>query len=117
MSQLALVYQSMFRIDDAEPLARRALKASRRAVGDHVETVRCLSLLGMILGTRRQLQEAEPFVVEALEMARNAPAEARADTQVVIKDLVSLYEDWGKPEQAAEYRALLEEAQGVIAKD
>ncbi|MHC4784529.1 MAG: tetratricopeptide repeat protein, partial [Planctomycetota bacterium] len=91
MSQLALVYQSMYRFDDAEPLARRALEASRRALGDHVETVRCLSLLGMILGTRRQLQEAEPFFVDALEMARLALGENDDTTLSCINNLAHLY--------------------------
>ncbi|MHC4210005.1 MAG: tetratricopeptide repeat protein [Planctomycetota bacterium] len=91
MSQLALVYQSRFRFDDAEPLARRALEASRRALGDHVETVRCLSLLGMILGTRRQLQEAEPFFVDALEMARLALGENDDTTLSCINNLAHLY--------------------------
>ncbi|MHC5006490.1 MAG: serine/threonine protein kinase, partial [Planctomycetota bacterium] len=100
MTQLAGVYQSMFRFDDAEPLTRRALEASRRELGDHEETVRALSLLGMILGTRRQLDEAEPLFVEALEVARRALGENDDTTLSCMNNLAHLYTFQGRYDDA-----------------
>jgi serine/threonine protein kinase/tetratricopeptide (TPR) repeat protein len=99
-NQLALVYQSMYRFDEAEPLARQALEASRRALGDHVETVRCLSLLGMILGTRGQLAEAEPLFVEALEVAQRALGENDDTTLSCVNNLAHLYTFQGRYDDA-----------------
>jgi hypothetical protein len=62
-------------------------------------------------------EEAESQLLEGYEALRGALGEGSPGTRLALEALAELYEGWGKPEQAAEYQALLEEAQGVMAKD
>jgi hypothetical protein len=63
-------------------------------------------VLGACLSALQRYAEAEPLLQGsyATFKARFGPQHKR--TQPVIRYLMNLYEAWGKPEKAAEYRAL-----------
>src|SRR5262249_43421977 len=62
------------------------------------------SLLGAVLLAERSYDEAEAILLEARRDLASAPASER-DLAVTTRRLVDLYEAWGKPAKAAQYRA------------
>jgi tetratricopeptide (TPR) repeat protein len=118
MSNLACLYAAQDRYDEAAALWAQQLEICRRTLGDEDQlTLTVMGSLGNAYKNLDRFDDAEALLLEEFDLARNAPGETHADTQLVIKDVVFLYNDWAKPEKAAEYEALLEEAQGVMAKD
>jgi hypothetical protein len=63
---------------------------------------------GNCLVRMRKFEQAEPLLLGTLSKLRASLDDDHQRVQTVIGDVVALYESWGKPEQAAEYRALLE---------
>jgi hypothetical protein len=58
--------------------------------------------------------EAEPLLLESYPNLRPLPD---ADTRETLRYLVKLYDAWGKPEKAAEWRAKLREEEDVNRQD
>ena len=56
-------------------------------------------------------EEAEKILLAAYPVLQGQFGEQHVRTQKAVSHLVALYVAWGKPEKAAEYRALLEEAE------
>ena len=52
-------------------------------------------------------EEAEPHLVGALETLTSRFGSEDDRTRSALRRLIMLYEAWGKPEKAAEYRAML----------
>ena len=63
------------------------------------------------MGQRRRFGEAEPLFLETLEISKRVLGEEHPDTLSSMNSLVVLYQRWGKPEKAAEWRAKLAESQ------
>lgn len=51
--------------------------------------------------------EAEPLILEGLDIQRRLLGEEHRSTANTIKNLIEFYEAWGKPEKAKEWRAKL----------
>ena len=71
------------------------------------------SMLGGALAGQKKFQEAEPLLLEGYSGMKDReakiPPAAKTRLAESLKRLVQLYDDWGKPDQAAEWRAKLEE--------
>ncbi len=67
-------------------------------------------LLGASLVGQGRYAEAEPLLAAAESLV--AAAGDTLETRRALRELVRLYEAWGKPEQARTYRARLERAGG-----
>lgn len=96
------------RFADAEPALREALEIRRSALprgANHISQSHLL-LGACLLGLERYSQ-AEPQLLKAHERYRSALGRNHARTVTAASTLVDLYESWGKPERAAEFRALL----------
>jgi serine/threonine-protein kinase len=93
---------------DAEPLLREGLDIRRKAfpTGDW-RTAEAESVLGGCLAALHRYDEAEPLLVESYATLKAKRGERNNLTQQTLKRLIDLYEAWGKPDQAAQYRALL----------
>ena len=65
--------------------------------------------LAFVLTQLGDYEAAEPLVREALERSRESLGEQHPRVAAHLRLLVELYEAWNRPEQAAEYRALLNE--------
>jgi serine/threonine protein kinase/tetratricopeptide (TPR) repeat protein len=107
-ADLALAYLSHGKFGESEPLAREALDFGRKKQPDDWKRFRAESLLGASLAGQKQYAEAEPFLLEGYQgMA------ARKD-QIAVPDryhlyrarewILQMYQAWGKPEKAAEWR-------------
>jgi tetratricopeptide (TPR) repeat protein len=108
---LALAYESQGKFAEAEPLAREALELNQKKQPDDWDRFRAESLLGASLAGQKKYAEAEPLLLDGY-----TGMVARKD-RVLMPDwyhldrarewLVQLYQDWGKPEKAAEWRKKL----------
>jgi len=93
----------------AEPLLREALKIRQRALPPgHWRTAEAEGALGVCLEARAEREEAERLLLDSYRGFDSAPgwrsSQGREET---LRQLVSLYDRWGKRNQAARYRALL----------
>jgi hypothetical protein len=71
--------------------------------------------LGASLAGQRRYVEAEPHLLAAEKGLREARTTPRRHYRQAVEQLVKLYEDWGKPDQAARWRielTALSDAQG-----
>ena len=108
-ADLALAYQSQRKFAESEALAREALELERKKQPDDWQRFRAESLLGASLAGEKKYAEGEPLLLEGYQgmLARKdriaVPDYYHLDR--AHKWLVDLYEAWGKPEKAAEWRA------------
>ena len=70
------------------------------------------SMLGGALAGQKKFQEAEPLLLEGYsgmkEREAKIPPAAKTRLAESLERLVQLYDAWGKPDQAAEWRKKLE---------
>ncbi len=92
-----------------EPLLREALEIQMDAVGPQTwQTGVAKSALGECLAKQERFAEAEPLLLEGYRTLR----EVDGPVQSALRRLVALYEAWGEPHTAAEYRDLVETSEG-----
>lgn len=107
LTHLARVHHDQGYHDEAEPLIREALAIRQEAYPDHhPEIAESLSLLGACLTKLGEYENAEIKLQEAyslLEEFSNNHDRYRTET---LSGLVTLYEKWGKPDKANQYRLL-----------
>jgi tetratricopeptide (TPR) repeat protein len=107
-ADLALAYQSQGKFGEAEPLAREALEFNRKKQPDDWQRFRAESLLGAALAGQKKYVEAEPLLLEGYQGM--AVRKGRIDVpnwyhlDLAREWLVQLYQAWGKPAKAAEWR-------------
>jgi eukaryotic-like serine/threonine-protein kinase len=93
---------------EAEPLLRECLAIRAKAIPDDWRRYSAMSLLGGALTGQGKYGEAEPLVLQAYdgEKAREAkiPAEAKPRLLEAAERVVGLYEAWGKPDKATEWK-------------
>jgi non-specific serine/threonine protein kinase/serine/threonine-protein kinase len=113
MHNLATVYDRQNRFGEAESLYLRAIKGKSRVLEDtHPSTIRSVQRLATMYLRQKRFREAETQLlgaVAALTAARdNAAASPTTDTTTldgVVSQLADLYDAWGQPSKAAEWRA------------
>jgi serine/threonine-protein kinase len=66
------------------------------------------SLIGALLTGQEDFEAAEPCLLDGYRTLKETKGAEVIQTRLALERLVRLYEVWGKPEKAAEYRALLE---------
>ena len=108
-ADLALAYQSQRKFAETEALAREVLAFNHKMQPEDWQRFRAESLLGASLAGEKKYAEGEPLLLEGYQgmLARkdriSVPDHYHID--LAHKWLVDLYEAWGKPEKAAEWRA------------
>jgi tetratricopeptide (TPR) repeat protein len=118
MHDLAYVYSQQGRHREAEPLYRGALEGRRRILGEaHDDTLASLGGLVLCLIELGVFEQAEPLAIEYYELGEGGDEPRPDETQAAIELLVELYEAWGKPEQAAQWRAQLPTMQPAEADE
>jgi serine/threonine protein kinase/tetratricopeptide (TPR) repeat protein len=107
-ADLAQAYQSQGKFAESEPLAREAVEFERNKQPDDWQRFRGESLLGASLAGQKKYTEAEPLLLEGYRgmVARKdwmgVPNWYHLDR--AREWIVQLYEAWGKPEKAADWR-------------
>ena len=98
---LGALLERQGKLDEAEPLLRKALEASRATLGDrHPHTLRSINNLGRLLKDQGKLDEAEPLLREALQATRATLGNRHPGTLAAIHDLGALLKDQGKLDEA-----------------
>jgi serine/threonine protein kinase/Tfp pilus assembly protein PilF len=107
-ANLALAFVSQGKIAESEPLARENLEFDRKNLPEEWQRFRAETLLGASLALQKKYTEAEPLLVEGYQglMERKGRMDV-PDWYYVDRAhewLVQLYQAWGKPEKAAEWK-------------
>lgn len=90
----------------AEPVLREALDVARKTLPAGHMTIGDASVgLAWCLVEADRFDEAEPLLVEGYRILLDKRGESHAYTRTTRERLLTMYERWGKPEQAAQYRA------------
>jgi serine/threonine protein kinase/tetratricopeptide (TPR) repeat protein len=92
----------------AEPLFREALRVYDKEMPDDWRRFEIRSQLGEALATQKHFAEAEPLLLEGYEGMIARRKDVTVDAWPRRPDpgrrVVRLYDEWGKPEKAAEWR-------------
>jgi tetratricopeptide (TPR) repeat protein/predicted Ser/Thr protein kinase len=116
MENLALLLVEQRRLAEAEALLREALAIRQKALpsGDRA-LAETESKLGGCLTLAGRYDEAEALLFHSHEILKDSPEDATPAQREIfeenLKRIVQLYDAWGRPEQAAEWRAKLPAAQ------
>lgn len=109
MAQLAtnLLFQRKFA--DAEPLLRECLAVREAKIADDWSTFNSRSLLGGSLLGQKEYADAEPLLVAGYEGMRERvdriPPQGKVRVHEALERVVQLYDERGKPDEAAQWRA------------
>ena len=96
-----LLLQKQGKLDEAEPLLRKALEMSRATLGDrHPDTVTSFSNLGSVLQDQGKLKEAAPLLREALDALRATLGDRHPDTLAAMNNLGMLLYSQGNVDEA-----------------
>jgi serine/threonine-protein kinase len=109
LSYLAELLEQRGDHEEAESLIRAALAIQRSVFPeDHWQIAASQIRLGNCLTARKRYEEAEPLLLGGYEAMRKQFSVDDRKTRGALEDVGRLYDAWGRPEKAAEYRALLE---------
>ena len=107
-ADLALAYVSQGKFAEAEPVGREALETDKKIQPDDWQRFRAESLLGVSLSGEKKYSEAEPALLEGYQgmLARKdrIAVPYRYHLDLAHRWVVQLYQAWGKPEKAAEWK-------------
>ena len=105
-------------MDEAERLFATAIRLSRNAWPEgHWRIAYIHYSYGTLLLQRERYGDAESALLTAFAAYRAAAGPHYWRRLGVVDSLVTLYDAWGKPEPAAEYRAMLPVEQETVASD
>ena len=104
---------------EAEPLLRSALSSYERTLPDSWEHYHTQSMLGTSLAGQKEYAEAEPLLTSGFQGMIQREATIPWERRPVLAQggewLVKLYQDWKKPEKAAEWMQKLQETKPSVA--
>jgi len=108
MSNLAKLYTKLERYEDARPLFVATIADARRTLAEgHWYIGAYLYRYAECLIAMERRDEAEAALVEAHELIGGALGESNPRTIDVVRTLADLYDDWGRADAAARWRAKL----------
>jgi hypothetical protein len=97
---------------EAESTLRDVLKGYEKVMPGSWERYNCQSMLGASLGGQKKYAEAEPLLIAGFRGVTQQEAEIPLRDRRVLSEagerIVQLYENWPKPEKAAEWRERLQ---------
>ena len=109
LNNLARVAVARGEYAEGETLIREALATFRKsALGEGSWRIaNAESILGACLAGQGRYREAEELLLASYPIVRDNTLASAVYTRDLLARLVALYESWGKPAEAAEYRRLL----------
>lgn len=110
LSALAQLYLATGRVDEAREAAGTSHVVLTDQLGsDHWRTAWAAGIEGSALAEQQEFERAEEMLLGALSILREGPGSGSRSVYIAITAgyLADLYQDWGRPQQAAEYRAML----------
>ncbi len=111
-SNLALLLVDLCKTVEAEQMAGEAVVAARETLGaEHFFHGNFLGKHGRALAALERFDDGESVLLEAHGILQAALGDEHGQTKRVVGYLADLYDAWGKPDKAAEWRAKLAERQ------
>jgi len=108
MIGLGAVLTDLHKPCEAEPLLREGLTIYRSSMEKgHWQIARVESVLGGCLVALQRFEEAELLLLESYRTLKAKRGDKDKHTQQALNRMIKLYEAWGKPDKAGEYRAAL----------
>jgi serine/threonine protein kinase/tetratricopeptide (TPR) repeat protein len=111
LAALARNLLTQSRSSEAEPLVREALAIRAKATPDDWTRYEAMSLLGWVLLCRGRFGEAEPLIVPGYEGMKAREARIWVPDRRRLSEgaerVIRLYEAWGRPGQATEWKRKL----------
>jgi non-specific serine/threonine protein kinase/serine/threonine-protein kinase len=106
MGNLGELYFHMGRLAEAEPLLTEAVAGVRSSAlpHEHIVTGYTIRKNGACLAAMGRYQEAEQLLLEAHEILVAAVGTADPEVRLASRNLVALYDAWGRPEEAARWK-------------
>jgi serine/threonine protein kinase len=105
--RLGQVLMKLKRLEDAQPHLRAAYDAYRAVNATDTRTFEAGDKLVACLYGLKRYADAETVLLANYELLQNAKGDTSAYIRGVVGQLVTVYEKWGKPEKAAEWREKL----------
>ncbi|NRA97968.1 MAG: tetratricopeptide repeat protein, partial [Planctomycetes bacterium] len=94
--------------DLALSLFKQVLKGCRRVLGEeHLHSIQAQRELAICLAKQKAYAKAEPMLLDAYQRYVKVLGAKHPSVVTSIRYLVDLYERWGKPEEAAKWKAKL----------
>jgi serine/threonine protein kinase/Tfp pilus assembly protein PilF len=107
---IAALQVKMGKYDEAEKNFNEGISIRGKIFGEnHWETATARSLLGGCLTKEGKYAQAEKLLTESLEIIKKQFGQEHPRTQAALRRVVELYDAWGKPKQAAVYKAGLKD--------
>ncbi|NEQ70120.1 MAG: CHAT domain-containing protein, partial [Symploca sp. SIO2D2] len=101
LNNLAGLYESQGRYEEAEPLYHQALEMRRRILGqEHRDVASSLNNLAFLYKSQGRYEEAEPLYRQALEMWRRLLGQEHPDVATSLNNLALLYKSQGRYKEA-----------------
>jgi tetratricopeptide (TPR) repeat protein len=108
LNGLARLYLRTERPVEAEALLRESLSIFDEAHPTHWRRGYAQCLLGAALTMQGHYDESEPLLVEGLSIVRTIRGDGDSFSGEVFQYAIDLYDAWGKPDQATQFRSLLQ---------
>jgi serine/threonine protein kinase len=103
---LGSVLTARGKASEAEPLLRECLEGQRKMLPNgHWRIAQAQSLLGACLAVQREYPESEGLLLASFRELQRAQGTPGPELTKARQRLVQLYEAWGKPAEAAKWKA------------
>jgi len=112
-ASMGVVYFKRGQYDKAEPLLVKELENERRIPGREIPPLISMYNLALVHHRQGDYDKAEPLLVELLESSQRVLSEGHPHTAAAMNELIKLYEDWGKPQKAEQWRTKLPRKKGT----
>jgi len=100
-----MIYSQTGRTAEGEKLLRKAVRIRAENVPEtHFLRATANGALGEFLTTQARFPEAETFLLASYQSLKKSQAENSPRTLLALQRLIALYENWGRPDAASEYR-------------
>ncbi|HEY1203798.1 MAG: serine/threonine-protein kinase [Bryobacteraceae bacterium] len=111
LAALGVVRLELHKFAEAEPVLRESLELRKKRDPNGYRRYNSESALGASLAGQSKYAQAEPFLLSGYEgmkqLGDKLPESGKPRFKLAGERIVQLYESWGKPQQAAEWRAKL----------
>jgi tetratricopeptide (TPR) repeat protein len=105
-TNLAEALEMQGRFTEALPLLTTALEAQRRKLPPkHMDTGDTLERYGRCLTGLQRYEEAQAALAEADDIISSVAGDRKPRRGPVLRDYISLYKAWGKPDEVARWQA------------
>jgi tetratricopeptide (TPR) repeat protein len=112
-ASMGMAYFRQGQYDKAEPLLVKALENERREAGQEMLPPMSMYSLALVHHRQGDYDKAEPLLLELLEISQGVLVEGHPDTVAAMNELIKLYEAWGKPQKAKQWRTKLPPKKGA----